>query len=223
MRSCAAAPAPRQRLARHAGAAAGAQQPQDLALALGQADDLRAVAQFAALQREGERAEARHAAVALRRRRAGAPQHRADAQQQLARFERLGEIIVDADLQPAHAIGRLGARGQHDDRHVGALAQAFGEGEAVFARHHHVEDDEVEGEVGEKAARLGGRGGDGDAMAVLRKIGRQQVAQAAVVVDHQHMGGVVGERRGGGAHFAVPRPEAISAMTRSRSGASIIA
>ena len=44
--------------------------------------------------------ELAHAHLAGRWRRAAAPQHVADAQQKLARLERLGEIIVDAGLQP---------------------------------------------------------------------------------------------------------------------------
>ena len=66
-----------------------------------------------------------------------------------------------------------------------------GEGEAVFAGHHHVEHDDVERQAFQEAPRLVGRGGDRNAMAVLAQIGGKQVAQAPVVVDHQHMRGVV--------------------------------
>ena len=37
---------------------------------------------------------------------------------QLARAERLGDIIVGAGLEPADAVLFLAARGEHDDRHV---------------------------------------------------------------------------------------------------------
>ncbi len=160
---------------------------------------------------------------ALAPKRAGAPQNRADAQQQFARLEGLGEIVVDADLEAAHAIGGLGARGEHDDRHFGAQAQAGGEGEAVFAGHHHVEHDDVERQAFEEAPRLAGRGGDRHAMAVLAQIGGKQVAQPPVVVDHQHMGRVVLRRGMRRAQAFLRRPAPINSMTRSRSQASIIA
>ena len=41
---------------------------------------------------------------------------RADAGDQLARLERLDDIIVGADLEPDDAVGRLAARGQEDRR-----------------------------------------------------------------------------------------------------------
>jgi hypothetical protein len=47
----------------------------------------------------------------------GAPHHRADAREQLARRERLHDVVVDARVEPADAVGFLAARGQHDDRH----------------------------------------------------------------------------------------------------------
>ena len=47
-----------------------------------------------------------------------------DARHQLARGEGLGDIIVGAGLQAAHAILLLAARGQHDDRHIGGVGHA---------------------------------------------------------------------------------------------------
>ena len=46
------------------------------------------------------------------------PQHRAGAGHQLAWAERLGDVIVGAQLQPDQLVGLLDASGQHDDRHV---------------------------------------------------------------------------------------------------------
>ena len=54
--------------------------------------------------------------------RLGAPQDTGDAQRQFARLERLGDIIVGADLEPGDAAFRGVARGQHQDRHRGGLA-----------------------------------------------------------------------------------------------------
>ena len=45
-------------------------------------------------------------------------QHGADAGQQLARVERLGEIVVGAHLQPDDPVRVLADGGEHDDRQV---------------------------------------------------------------------------------------------------------
>ena len=135
-----------------------ANDPQDVALAVGDADDLGAALQLAALHVEGERAEA----YRLDARGAGcerALQDVGDAQQQLARLEGLGEVVVGADFQSADAVRHLGARGEHEDRNRRGLLQRLGEFEAAFARHHHVDDQQVEGDARELAARLGGGGG----------------------------------------------------------------
>ena len=63
--------------------------------------------------------------------------------------------------------------------------------EAAFSGHHHVEDDDVEGEAIEETARFRRGSCYGHAMPVLHKIAGQQRAEAAVVIDNQHVGGVV--------------------------------
>ncbi len=52
-------------------------------------------------------------------RRPDAAQHGADAGHELGRRERLGDIVVGAGIEAAHAIALLAARRQHDDRQVG--------------------------------------------------------------------------------------------------------
>src|SRR6185295_18366419 len=45
--------------------------------------------------------------------------------EQLARAEGLGEVVVGAELEPHHAVGFLGAPGEHEDRDArGLVAQA---------------------------------------------------------------------------------------------------
>ncbi len=63
----------------------------------------------------------------------------------------------------------------------------FGQLQAAFARHHHVEHHQVGIDEAQLLARLGGVAGGGDAKAVLGQIARQQAAQPIVVVDHQDM------------------------------------
>ena len=71
---------------------------QHLALAVGQMNDLVALAQFAALEMIDVGPE-RDLLQRLHRRRRGALEDIADPQHQFARLERLGDIIVGADLQ----------------------------------------------------------------------------------------------------------------------------
>src|ERR1700676_4684056 len=54
-------------------------------------------------------------------------QHRTDACEELARAERLGQVIVGAQLQPHHPISLFAATGEHDDRYRRLFAQAASE------------------------------------------------------------------------------------------------
>ena len=116
---------------------------QHLAFAIGEMDHLVALAQFAASEMIDVWAE-RDLLQRLRRRRRGALEDVGDPKHQLARLERLGDVIVGADLQPVDPAFRGVARGQHHDRHRGGRADEAGEIEAGLARHHHVEDQEIE-------------------------------------------------------------------------------
>ena len=51
----------------------------------------------------------------------GPPQHRADARHELPGAERLGDVVVGAELEPDERVRLVGAGGEHDDRH-GRLA-----------------------------------------------------------------------------------------------------
>jgi hypothetical protein len=71
-----------------------------------------------------------------------AQQVAADAGHELLRLEGLGDVVVAADLQAAHALLHVALAGDEDhrrelQRRVGADAAA--QVEAVHARHHHVE------------------------------------------------------------------------------------
>ena len=51
-----------------------------------------------------------------------APQQRANARDELARRERLDEVVVGAELETGDAVLFLALGGEHDDRHVGGVA-----------------------------------------------------------------------------------------------------
>ena len=74
----------------------------------------------------------------------GAPQEGLDAAHQLAQAERLGQVVVGAELQADDLVDLVVARGEQEDRRLGAVgAQAAQHLEAVDARQADIEDDQV--------------------------------------------------------------------------------
>ncbi len=108
-----------------------------------------------------------------------AAQHGVDARDQLARIERLGQVVVGAHLEADDAIDVLALGGQHDDRHrLARAAQAPADREAVFAGQHEVEHEQVRRvalQLLVEVARVGERL---HLEALLGQIAHQQVAQA---------------------------------------------
>ena len=78
----------------------------------------------------------------------GAPQQRLDAAHQLAQPERLGQVVVGAQLEADDLVHLLVARGEHEHGRLGAGGAQPAEGlEAVDAGQPDVEHDEVRGEL----------------------------------------------------------------------------
>ena len=135
----------------------------------------------------GEPHRARLLGPQIFRQRARAPQNALDAREQLARIERLGQIVVGAHFQADDAIGFLAARGEHDDRNLRAGAHVAAQREPVVARQHHVEHDDVRPRRFERRPHALAVGDRGDAVAVLLQVIAQQAADFEVVVDDQHV------------------------------------
>ncbi len=76
---------------------------------------------------------------------AGAAQQGADAGHELAGRERLDEVVVGAELEADDAVLDLTLGGEHDDGHVGGVADGAANALAGQLGEHEVEDDEVEG------------------------------------------------------------------------------
>ena len=73
----------------------------------------------------------------------GAAQDRADPCDELARAERLGQVVVGAELEPEELVQLVVARRQHHDRDRRVAPQLAGDVEAVEAGQAEVEDDQV--------------------------------------------------------------------------------
>ena len=133
--------------------------------------------------------------VEVGRQRARAAQHRADAGEELARHEGLGEVVVGAHLEADDAVHILAARGEHQDRGVGvrpaARAQVAAQGESVLAGHHEVEHDQVDAVGLERGLHLAPVGGGGAAQALLLEVVGEQLADVAIVIDDQDVVGRV--------------------------------
>ncbi len=141
--------------------------------------------------------------LALGRRRTGSPpiglaaQDGMDARDELARIERLRQVVVGTHLEPDDAVDLFALRGQHDDRD--ALARAAyppADREAVLARQHQVEHDEVRGVALQLPVEIARVRKYGDLEALLGQVARQEVPQAHVVVDDEDLGR--GDLRGHG-------------------------
>jgi hypothetical protein len=64
--------------------------------------------------------------------------------QQFADGERLGHVVVGAQLQADDFVDFLAASGEHDDRNRGPLGfELLADVETAHFRHHHVQNDEV--------------------------------------------------------------------------------
>jgi hypothetical protein len=125
--------------------------------------------------------------VRLLRLLARAPQHGANAPEQLAGTEGLGQIVVRADLEADDAIDLIAERRQHDDRQVGRRAQLAADFKTALARQHEIEHDEIVALAREGAARLLPIGDGGRGEAVLLEEVTQQRANFAIVVDDENV------------------------------------
>ena len=73
-----------------------------------------------------------------------AAQQRANAGNQFAGAERLDEVVVGAELQADDAVFDFALRREHDDGHVGIVANRAAHALARHAGKHEVEDNQVE-------------------------------------------------------------------------------
>ena len=114
-----------------------------------------------------------------------APQHRLHARDELARRERLRDVVVGADLEPDDPVGLLVARGEHQDRNVRAGAHLAADVEAVLARQADVEQHEPDRMPLELDQRLVAVPHPDHAVAVARQVAADELADRRLVLDEE--------------------------------------
>ena len=114
-------------------------------------------------------------------------QHHAHPRRQFARGKGFYDIIIGAHFKADNPISFFAARGQQDNRQIPVRADVARQAQPVFARHHDVENGEINRISGEPRARRLCIGCLRDAKALLgQKLG-QRLADRALVIDQQQM------------------------------------
>ena len=120
----------------------------------------------------------------------GAAQHRAHARDELARRERLRDVVVRPELQPHDAVGLLAAGCQHDHGELRAPPDPAAELEPVRAGKHEVEDDERRARAFQELAGAVSVGGLERAVALPLEVAAHDLADDRLVVDDENGGHV---------------------------------
>ena len=136
-----------------------------------------------------DRAIGRRNGRADRGRDRSATQHGVDSRGELARIERLGEVIVGADFQADDAVHVVAVGGEHDDGDGGDGANFAENFEASHAGKHHVENNEGIG-AGESAAEAYGAVVNGfGAQALGDEVFGDELAQFDIIINDENAGG----------------------------------
>ena len=120
----------------------------------------------------------------------GAAQERPHPAPELADRERLRDVVVRSELEPDHLVELVVTRGEHDDRHGAACAQAAADLEPVELREHQVEHDEIDVLAREALQRLLAVTRLEHAEALVLERIRQELLDGFLVVDQKDGGGV---------------------------------
>jgi hypothetical protein len=126
---------------------------------------------------------------------ATAAQDGADARQQLARLEGLGQVVVGAELQADDPVHRVALGGEHQHRHLAGVARqrahAAAHFQAVDVRQHQVQHHQVGRGTGGRVFQQVQAGlrvdGVGDTETRSLEVLADHLGQAGVVFDHQEL------------------------------------
>ena len=138
------------------------------------------------------------------------PKHSLDAGSQLARRERLGDVVIRAQLQSGDAIGLLAASGEHDDRHGHRRPQPAADLEATQRRQHQVEDDEIGWIVERVLQALDTVVNGAHSVSLALEVAADHLGHIGIVLDDQH----TRRRRRHGKHpFMMPTTVPLDTIT----------
>ena len=133
-----------------------------------------------------EVAEVQHLELALHLS-VGTAEQGADTGDELARRERLDQVVVSAELEADDAVLDLALRRQHDDGHIGRLADGAAHTLARKLRQHQVQDDEVEGMLLELLDSALSIADTADDIVLSLKICSHCVADGLLILDQQNL------------------------------------
>ena len=114
-----------------------------------------------------------------------APQHGVHARDELGGGEGLDDVVVGPEAEADDAVGLLAAGGQQDHRDVAHLAQSRHHLQAVEARQHHVEHDQVRPVLERRLHRRRAVRRRHGAEAVASQVARDDLRDGRLVVDHE--------------------------------------
>ena len=101
--------------------------------------------------------------------------------------ERLGHVVVRAELERENLVDFLIARGQHDDRHAAALTDLFTRFDAVQDGQHDIHDDQVGPFARRERDRRPSVAGRRDRIAVSLEIEAQRLKDRGLIVHDQNL------------------------------------
>ena len=116
----------------------------------------------------------------------------AHARDELVGAERLGEVIVGAELESHDSIRFFRAGRQHDDRQRGGRVVSTNRAtdfEAVHLREHEIEDEQIRRPRGDRRERLAPRRHDLRRETGLPEIARDELSDVRVVFDDEDASG----------------------------------
>ncbi len=116
-----------------------------------------------------------------------AAQHCADAGEELARAEGLGDVVVGAELESHHPVGFVLLAGDDDDRGRALLPELARQLHAVLSRKTQVEHDQVDGVLGQRLRHLRPGRHRGDAQVIPTQIIGNELAHRRIVVDGENV------------------------------------
>jgi hypothetical protein len=112
----------------------------------------------------------------------------ADARDQFARFERLGEVIVGAEVEREQAVRLRSARRNEDDADIGFVAELAADLHAIDLGHHDIEDDEAELVTARQLQTFAAVARDHGAIATAIEVDPDQLRRFEVVFHDEHAG-----------------------------------